>query len=484
MSLQSAQQFVFGFWNNKPIEFEQIDENLSSDGGLIAFYQLDQKLGWTESLAGLISDSRSDPKHTAVSIVRQRIFGIIAGYEDQNDHDSLRSDPIFKLIADRSPDGHDLASQPTISRLENSVTAGDLLKMEDWFIDRFVESFSEEPAEITLDIDTFDDPAHGQQQLVFFHGFYEQYQYQVRAITCAENDMVVLPSLLFGSAHAGLGAASDLQRVIERIRQRFPHVTIHVRADSGFAVPQMYETLERLENVFYSIGYQVNSRIKRESDELLKQSVATFESTGQAQRNFLLLDYQAKRWPHSRSIVVKCEVQSAGTNRRAVVTNRPGVSVCPGGVYEEYADRGESENRNKELKCELSCDRLSDHRYMANVFRVMMHCVSANLLVRLRQIVEIVPEVTESSEEEVPLEAQSPEVKRRHHTRRHRRDPLGEGHACTWRTHVIKVACRVIVRTRRVRVQFSSSWPWAGHLKRVAKMLLGDAGPDLSSASI
>lgn len=481
MSLQSARGFVFGFWKNKAIEFEQIDENLSSDGGLIAFHQLDQKLGWTESFTDLISDPRNDPTHSAVSIVRQRIFGIIAGYEDQNDHDSLRSDPVFKLIAERSPDGDDLASQPTISRLENFVTAGDLLNMQDWFIDRFVESFTDEPAEITLDIDTFDDPAHGSQQLVLFHGFYNQYQYQVRAITCAGNDMVVLPGLLFGSAHASLGAVDDLQRVIEKVRRRFPHVTIHVRADSGFAVPEMYDTLERLDGVIYSIGYQMSSRVKRDSDELLQQSLAAFEATDQAQRNFLRLDYQANSWPHSRSVVVKCEVQSAGTNRRAVVTNRPGVKVCPGGVYDEYADRGESDRhrriesgdaaRNKELKCELCCDRLSDHRYMANLFRVMMHCVSANLLVRLRSLVEIAPAIADDAGADIPLEAQSPAVKRRHHTRRRRRDPLGEGHACTWRTLVIKVACRVIVRTRRVLVQFSSSWPWASHLQHVAKRL-------------
>lgn len=482
MSLQSAEQFVFGFWTNKPVQIEQVDENLSSDAGLIAFYQLDQKLRWTESLTDLITDPRSDPTHSALSIVRQRIFGIIAGYEDQNDHDSLRSDPIFKLIAERSPDDEDLASQPTISRLENTVTAGDLLEMEDWFIDRFVESFEEEPTEITLDIDTFDDPAHGNQQLVLFHGFYNQYQYQVRAITCAENDMVVLPSLLFGSAHASLGAADDLRRVIEKIRQRFEHVTIHVRADSGFAVQEMYDTLERLDGVLYSIGYQMNKRVKRESDELLQQSIAAFESTGEPQRNFELIDYRARTWPRSRSVVVKCEVQAAGTNRRAVVTNRPGVSVCPGGVYDEYADRGESENRNKELKCELCCDRLSDHRFMANLFRVMMHCVAANLLVRLREVVEVKPEVDEMAGAEIPLEAESPAKKRRHHTRRRRRDPLGEGHACTWRTHVIKVACRVIVSTRRVRVQISSSWPWARHLRRIGELLCHYQPPEISSA--
>ncbi len=129
--------------------------------------------------------------------------------------------------------------------------------------------------------------------------------------------------MLFGSAHASLAAASDLQRVIEKIRRRFPDVTIQVCADSGLAVPEMYTTLERIENVFYSIGYQMNSRVQRESDELLRQTVAAYEQTGERQKDFLLLDYQAKRWRYSRSVVVKCEVNSQGTQRRVVVTNRP-----------------------------------------------------------------------------------------------------------------------------------------------------------------
>ena len=471
MSLQSVESFVFGSWQNRPVQIERVEENLSSDAGLLAFFQLDEQLGWTKSFASLISDPRTDPTHSALSIVRQRVFGIIAGYEDQNDHDSLRSDPIFKMIAEQSPEGDDLASQPTISRLENSVTAGNLLAMEDWFIDRFVESFDQVPSQITLDIDTFDDPAHGDQQLVLFHGFYKQYQYQVRVITCAENDLVVLPSLLFGSAHASLGAADDLARVIEKIRRRFAHVTIHVRADSGFAMPEMYQRLERLDEVFYSIGYSMNARVKRHSDSLLQEKMEAFDSTGESQRDFLVLDYRAQSWLHSRSIVVKCEVQAAGTNRRAVVTNRPGVRVCPAGVYDEYADRGESENRNKELKCELCCDRLSDHRYMANLFRVMLHCISANLLVKLRTLVEIDPPVDPDASSEVPFEARPAGEKRRVWTKRRRRDPLGQGHACTWRTHVIKVACRVVLSARRVRVLIASSWPWSRHLQQVARAL-------------
>ena len=140
--------------------------------------------------------------------------------------------------------------------------------------------------------------------------------------------------------------------MIEKIRRRFPDVTIHVRADSGFAVPEMYFTLEAIANVSYSIGYRMNSRLKRESDALAAK-VAAYEQTGETQQDYLLLDYQANRWPYSRWVVVKCEANGQGTNRRAVVTNRPGASVCPQGVYDDYADRGESENRNKELKCGL-----------------------------------------------------------------------------------------------------------------------------------
>ena len=151
-------------------------------------------------------------------MVRSRLFGILAGYEDQNDHDALRTDAIFKLLADRLPEDDDLASQPTLSRFENSITARSLLRLEDWFIERFVNSFDQPRHEVTLDIDVFDDPTHGVQQLTFFHGYYKQYQYLVRAITCAENDAVVLPVLLYGTADVALGLAND----VERIARSFP----------------------------------------------------------------------------------------------------------------------------------------------------------------------------------------------------------------------------------------------------------------------
>lgn len=491
MSLHDAQELVFDFFSGPGIEIKQVEQNVSTDGGLIVFRELDQKLGLTESFASQIGDARIDPDHPLLSIIRQRVFGIIAGYEDQNDHDTLRSDPVFKLISDREADGDDLASQPTISRIENMVTAADLLRLEEWFLDQFVESFDRHsnppPRRITLDIDTYDDPAHGQQQLVFFNGFYDQYQYQVRLITCAENEQIVMPVLLFGSAHVAMGAHEDLLRAIAKVREKFPDIEIHVRADNGFGNPLLYRALESVPGVTYSIGYQMNKRMQLESEELLGKTRAKYEETGVDQKSYMHLQWHSRNWQRARDLVFKCEVNAQGTNRRVVITNRPGAAQCPDGAYQEYVDRGESENRNKELKLDLFGGRLSDHRFMANLFRLMMHSLSHNLLVRLRAI-SALPGVTDeafcdatgsdelfgeaaAAAEPIPLEARSESDKRRARNRRRRYDPLGRGQAMTWRMLIIKVAARVEVTTRCIRLLIPSSWPHFEHLSRVFKRL-------------
>ncbi len=499
MSIQTVDHFECGRWHGKAVELEALEENLTSDGGLCLFGQLDEKLGWTKQLAGLITDPRTDPLQSALSIVRQRVFGIVAGYEDQNDHDTLRSDPVFKLIAGREPDELDLASQPTISRLENCVTAGDLLQMEDWFIDRFVGSFASPPACITLDIDTLDDPTHGQQQLTFFHGHYQQYQYLIRLITCAETDMVVLPTLLFGDAPAKLGAVEQLQRVIERLRERFPDTPIHVRADSAFGGPAEYSTLESLPGVTYTIGMPLNPKIKRLSEEDLGAATAAHKETQQSQLRFRSLeDYQSKTWDTARTVVVKSEVTAYSSSQRAVISNCADAATDPLLTYRNYAMRGESENRNKELKCDLCIDRLSDHRYMANLFRVMMHCVAHNLVATLRHLVkagepspegasvqtdpvsgstssgliaivgELQPVSSGGDTAHTRLHDETDHTKRQRHNARHRRNCLGEAHPQTWRLLVIKVAARIVVSSRRVRVLLSASWPNIPYLRRAA----------------
>ena len=219
-----------------------------------------------------------------------------------------------------------------------------------------------------------------------FHGYYEKYQYLKIDITCAENDMVLLVGLRHGTCHASLGADNDLRYLMGRLREVWPDVHVHVRGDSGLGVPLMYDVCREL-RLTYTFGIGMNSRLRALSDDLLKQALEQFERTGQPQRLFLSADYQAESWPAPQPVVIKVEAQAQGTNRRAVVTNRPGVRVLPLAVYDEYAMRGESENRNKELKTELAADRLSDHRFLANFFRLYLHAAALNLLVRLRRAV-------------------------------------------------------------------------------------------------
>ena len=214
-----------------------------------------------------------------------RVFGILAGYPDQNDHDTLRSDPVFKLVAGRSLDEDDLASQPTLSRFENAIDVKSLLRLRDVFLDQFIASFDKPPTRITLDIDPFDDPTHGGQQLTFFHGYYRQHQYLPRLITCAENDLMVMLCLLFGTAHAALGADDDLEYLVSRLREAFPGVRIVLRADSGFGVPAMYTICEKLE-IDYTIGSGMNPTLKKWSEALLEHCVEQFEATCQPQRKF------------------------------------------------------------------------------------------------------------------------------------------------------------------------------------------------------
>src|SRR3954447_8934854 len=173
MSLQSVPLLLFEFLPSRPVEIEISPAPLTSDAGLLPIRQLDQTIRLTEQFAAALDDRR-DPaltQQSLLSMVRQRIYGILAGYEDQNDHDTWRSDPVFKLVADRLPDGPDLASQPTLSRFGNAVSIPDLWRLRDVMVDLFIQSFDEAPRHVTLDIDAFDDPAHGEQQLTMFHGY-------------------------------------------------------------------------------------------------------------------------------------------------------------------------------------------------------------------------------------------------------------------------------------------------------------------------
>jgi hypothetical protein len=474
MVLQTAFQLRLDFLTSKPVVVEPSADQVSSDAGLLPFRQLDEQLGLTRQFAEALKDRRNvgHIDHSFLEMTRMRVYGILADYADQNDHDVLRSDPIFKLLCNRSIAGGDLASQPTLSRFENAIAVRSFFRLRDVLLEQFIASFDKPLRQLTLDIDPFDDPTHGQQQLTFFHGYYDQYQYLPRVITCAENDLVLSVCLLHGTAHPALGAQDDVEYVVRKLREAWPDVHIHLRGDSGFGTPVMYEVCERLD-IQFTIGMGMNARLKKQSDLLLKQAISQWETTGQSQRLFTAFWYRADSWPAQRWVVLKCEAHAQGTNRRAVVTNRAGATVLAGAAYDGYADRGESENRNKELKVGLLADRLSDHRYFANLFRLYLHTTAYNLLVRMRHAVADPPQ--EPTTDEVPVEAFTGRQRRGWHNHRREYDPLGEGQPCTWRTRLIKVAARVRETTRRVVVQLSASWPYLHHFQEVVQRLCSSA---------
>jgi hypothetical protein len=457
------------FFPKKAIVIAPQEAQLTSDAGLLPIRQFDEQIGLTAQFAAALHDPRSEEKttHSFAEMARVRIYGILADYADQNDHDVLRYDPVFKILAGRSPAGEELASQPTLSRFENAIDIASLRRLEEVLIDQFIASFRRPPRHLTFDIDVFDDATHGQQQLTFFHGYYNQYQYLPRVITCKENDLVVMVCLLYGTARPTLGIEDDLQYLLSRLRAVWPDVQISIRGDSGFAVPKTYTLCEDL-RLDYTLGLGMNAVLKRESEALLEEAVKQYEQTGQPQRLFTGCWYQAESWPHARWTIVKAEAHAQGTNRRAVVTNRPGASLLPAATYDEYAERGESENRNKELKCGLQADRLSDHRYLANLFRLYLHTAAANLLVRLRQAVADPP----SAPGNLPQEALAGKQRRDYFNHRREQDPLGEGHPCTWRTRLIKVAAAIVVRSRRIIVRLASCWPYLNHYRQVAEAVL------------
>jgi len=477
VSIQTAWQATFDFGDGLPVTVEPSQAHLTSDAGLLPLRQFDEQLGLTQQFAQALDDPRS-PKfcdHTYLEMVRSRIYGILADYEDQNDHDALRYDPVFKLIADRSLQAAPLASQPTLSRFENAITIASLQRLRDLFIDQFIASFATPPKHLTFDLDAVDDPAHGEQQLVLFHGYFDQYQYFPSFITCADNDQTVVLSLRPGAVHAALGADDDLEHLVRRLLQVWPGVHIHARGDAGYGMPWMYAVCERL-GIDYTFGLATNNVLRTCSETLLEQAVANFETSGQRQRLFDAFWYQAKSWSAPRWVIVKAEANAQGTNRRFIVTNRLGARVLPEAAYDDYAARGESENRNKELKCDLKIDRTSDHRFLANFFRLYLHAAANNLLVRLRRAFASPPALQPTplsrvDNEPVPTDALEGSARRRYFNRRRQADPLGEGQPCTWRSLLIKVAAEVTVSSRRILVRLSAAWPHLDWFRRLAVFL-------------
>jgi hypothetical protein len=447
MVAQSAEQFDFDFLAQLPVVVQLHKGQISSDAGLLPLRQFDDRWRYTRRMVDCLTDVKPDRVHSLKSMLRQRLFGILAGYEDCNDHDTLRDDPVFKMIAGKLPEDDALASQPTLSRFENQVTPSMLEKLVDFTITTGVERLKAHhggqlPASVTLDLDATDDPTHGHQQLSLFHGYYEQHQYYPLIISEPTTRHVFVAWLRFGTAHASLGADDDLMRVVNALRQARPDIKIHVRGDAGFGLPLMYDICEN-NDLTYTFGFSSNARLKEMTKDLMRQAVDQYAQTKQKARLFDCFGYKCNSWSAPRTVIAKAECHEAGTNLRFVVTNLPEVVTADDGrkTYDDYIQRGKSEHRMDELKNGLCADRLSCHRFMANFFRLLLHTAAFNLLNALRDQPGLPP-------------------------------VLKAGQPCTWRMMLIKVAAEVIQSTRRVVVRLAAQWPWWQMYQTVAAQSL------------
>lgn len=453
MAQQTVEQLTFDFLPDKPVVVQRKPQQITSDAGLLLFRQFDQRWDYTRRLAACLTDDRHDPEHTILQMLRQRVYGILADYEDCNDHDALRDDPILKLIADRLPQDPPLASQPTLSRFENAASdCRGLQRMVEFLIATGVERLAAKhggrlPEQVTLDLDPTDDPCHGQQQLVFFHGYYDQYQYLPMVISEPSTQHVFLVWLRPGTMHAAKGAEDDLLRVVRALRAGRPEIRIHVRGDADFGMPWMMDSCER-ERFTYSFGLRTNARLKAWAQPLLDRAVEAYEQTGVKQRLFDVQPYQAEGWPHPRTVVAKAECHAGGTNLRFIVTNRPAADArAAQAEYDAYIQRGTSEQRMDELKNGLHADRLSCHRFKANFLRLGLHAAAYNLLAAVRDDPSLPP-------------------------------VLRAGQPCTWRTHGIKVAATVVQSCRRVLVELAGQWPFWNLFAGVHRRILAQpSGP-------
>ena len=369
----------------------------SSDGGAVLLKAADRRLGLMSALTSCLRDTRDPAKvrHGLDDLFAQRVYGVACGYEDANDAARLAGDPIHKLLLGRDAiTGAALASQPTLSRFENGVTRGELLRISQALFEtvlrRLAQRLRGKVQTITIDLDVTDDPTHGQQELTFFHGHYGHWCYLplLAYLTFnGEPDQHLVAAMLRpGNAATALGTLTMLKRIVGRLQERFPRARLLVRLDGGFAGPALLEFLDEVQ-VDYVVGLPSNPVLARSAAALLASMRLRSERTGVTEHVYGECRYAAKTWDRERRVVIKAEVvrhegREPRDNPRFVVTN---LTRVPQRLYERvYCMRGEIENRIKELHYGLSFDRTSCCRFLANQLRVLLTAAAYVLMQEIR----------------------------------------------------------------------------------------------------
>ena len=354
---------------------------LTSDGGALFLREVERGIGVIRRLVGALRDQRhqSYTDHSYDELLSQRVFQIACGYEDANDCNDLRSDPAIKAACNRLPiTGCDLASQPTMTRLENSVSRTDLYRMGRALVDTFLDSYEKVPEAIILDVDDTDDPTHGTQQMSLFNAYHKEYCYQPLHIYEGRSGKLIATVLRPGKRPSGREITSILRRLVTYIRKRWPEVKIFLRGDSHFSAPEVHDWCEE-NRVYYMLGQTGNASLKKKTAVLLKRARELYQDTEENVRLFTSFSYQANTWKKPRRIICKAEVSAAGENLRFVVTNLK--SSRPSFIYSTiYCARGRMENFIKNHKTFLHSDRTSCHSFTANQFRLFLHSAAYVLL--------------------------------------------------------------------------------------------------------
>ncbi len=444
--MTECSQLTFDFYHHKQLVADFKGGAISSDAGLLAVRQLSERLGWLRRAAATLADERDQCRtsHDMLSLLRQRIFGLIAGYEDANDHDRMRHDPVLKLVVQRQPDGKALASQPTLSRFENSVTAREVVALNRQLIDHVIaEHRKRRSKEIILDVDPTDDPCYGQQQLTMFNGFYGQYMYFPLLVFDRATGLLAGVRLRAGNTHAAHRVIQLLKPIVSALRRALPRRKIVIRADAGLAVPRLYRFCEG-NALGYLIGIATNQVFKETTEWAVSWLSERFQRDHRPHRWIGGFRHRAQTWQRERRIVYKAEINARGTNRRFVVTNLPGLPVH---LYRIYCDRGTAETFIDELKNALKADRLSCRRFVANAFRLAMVAFAYNLLRVFGGLLK-----------NTPFDGASIE---------------------TIRSRLLKIGARIGTTARRVWVHLASGCPYRSVLAVVLRRIatLGHAPP-------
>jgi len=421
----------------------------SSDGGAVLLKAIDAHFGLTQRLAACPQDPRQPGKvqHQVLELLRQRVFGLACGYADCNDAARLADDAIHKLLLERDPlTGPALASQPTLSRFENAVGPRELIAMghvlADTVIGHHRRRLKGRAARITIDLDPTDDPTHGQQEFTFFNGHYDTWCYLPVVATVTFNDepeqYAVGAVLRPGNAPASRGAVGLLRRLFQKLRAAFPGASLRVRLDGGFAGPRMVDFLEA-QGVEYVVAMASNARLEKRVRRLMGKARMRSKATGRTEHLYGETRYAAQKWSRKRRVIMKAEVvrppgRAPKNNPRFVVTNLPD---APQAVYEFYCQRGDVENRLKELHQGLEMDRTSCSRFLANQFRVLLTVAAYILFQELR--------------------------------RRARGTACADAQVTTLRERLLKLAVWVERTVRRIVLHLPVTFPWLRTWRQIAR---------------